>query len=230
MNRPQKNKVNNPTLPEEQQDLVDERNLVDVQESEEISIEDRISMYWMENKSFISSCIFVLALLIIGFNGMRMYKSHAEAQLKAAYAESVANETIADFAQANSNKDLGGLAALTVADQAYSAKEFEKALNFYSMAADALATNILSGRALLGQAFANFYMGNKEPALAQLADIAANSNLAEAARAEAAYHLAIEADVADRSEEYDRYIAQIQASPIATQWQQRLAMYEQQAR
>tara|TARA_B100000989_G_scaffold122206_1_gene90250 strand:- start:411 stop:1103 length:693 start_codon:yes stop_codon:yes gene_type:complete len=230
MNRPQKNKINNPTLPEEQQGLVDERNLVDVQESEEISIEDRISMYWMENKGFISSCILLLALFIIGFNGMRMYQSHAESTLQIAYAEALANETIAEFAQANSNKDLGGLAALTVADQAYSAKEFEKALNFYSIAADALAANFLAGRSLLGQAFANFYMGNEETALAQLANIAANSNLAEAARAEAAYHLAVEADVADRSEEYDKYIAQIQASPIATQWQQRVAAYEQQAR
>ena len=230
MNRPQKNKINNPTLPEEQQGLVDERNLVDVQESEEISIEDRISMYWMENKGFISSCILVLALFITGSNGMRMYQSHAESTLQIAYAKALANETIADFAQANSKKDLGGLAALKVADQAYSAKEFEKALNFYSIASNALATNFLAGRSLLGQAFANFYMGNEETALAQLANIAANSDLAEAARAEAAYHLAVEADVADRSEEYDKYIAQIQASPIATQWQQRVAAYEQQAR
>ena len=109
-------------------------------------------------------------------------------------------------------------------------RKFEKALNFYGIAADALATNFLAGRSLLGQAFANFYMGNEETALAQLADIAANSKLAEVARAEAAYHLAVEADLADRREEYDRYIAQIQASPIATQWQQRVAIYEQQAR
>ena len=230
MNRPQKNKINNPTLPEEQQGLVDERNLIDVQESEEISIEDRISMYWMENKGFISSCILVLALFITGFNGMRIYQNHAESKLQIAFAKAIANETIADFAQANSKKDLGGLAALKVADQAYSAKEFEKALNFYSIASDALATNFLAGRSLLGKAFANFYMGNEETALAQLANIAANSDLAEAARAEAAYHLAVEADVADRSEEYDKYIAQIQASPIATQWQQRVAAYEQQAR
>ena len=200
MNRPQKNKINNSTLPEDRQDLVDERNLVDVEKSEEISLEDRISMYWMENKSFISSCIFVLALLIIVLNGMRMYKSHAEVELQNTYAEATANETLADFAQANSNKDLGGLAALTVADQAYSAKEFNKALNFYGIAADALATNFLSGRALLGQAFANFYIGNEEAALVQLAEIAANNSLAEVARAEAAYHLAVEADVANRTD------------------------------
>jgi|GEM_PF-348121 len=230
MNRPSKNKIKNPTLPEDQQDVVDERNLIDVEDSEEISFEDRASIYWMENKGFISGCVFVIALLIIAFNGMRIYKGHAEGKLQAAYAEAMAGDALADFAQANANKDLGGLAALTVADQAYTAEEFEKALNFYSIAADALSDNFLAGRARLGQAFANFYNGDDSAALAQLADIAADSNLAEVARAEAAYHLAVEADVAGRNEEYDRYVAQIQASPIASQWQQRLAVYEQQAR
>ena len=66
--------------------------------------------------------------------------------------------------------------------------------------------------------------------MVQLAEIAANNSLAEVARAEAAYHLAVEADVANRTEEYNRYIAQIQASPLAIQWQQRVSLYEQQAR
>lgn len=229
MNRPKKNKIHNPTLPDDQQDVVDERHLVDAKDSEEISFEDRVSIYWMENKGFISSCIFVLALLIIGFNGMRIYKNHSEGNIQAAYAEAMANDTLADFAQANANKDLGGLAALTVADEAYVAEDFEKALNFYSIASDALSGNILEGRARLGQAFALFYSGKSSEGLAQLADIAANSSLAEAARAEAAYHLAVEADVAGRNEEYDRYAAQIQASTMVSQWQQRLIQYEQQA-
>lgn len=228
MNRPSKNKRHNPTLPDDA--VIDERNLIDVEDSEEISFEDRVSIYWMENKGFISGCIFVLALLIIGFNGMRIYKNHAEGKLQADYAEAIANETLADFAKAHSNKDLGGLAALNVADEAYTAEEFEKALEFYSIASSALDENILAGRARIGKAFSLYYMDKKSDALAELASVAADSSLAESARAEAAYHLAVEADVAGREEEYERYVAQIQASVLASQWQQRLSFYEQQAR
>jgi predicted negative regulator of RcsB-dependent stress response len=230
MHRPKKNKIHNPTLPEDQQDVVDERHLVDAQDSEDISFEDRASIYWSENKGFISASIFVLALVIIGFNGMRIYKNQAEAKIQAAYADARANDTLAEFAQTHPDKELGGLAALSLADEAYEAEDYERAINFYTIAGGALEGSILEGRALIGQAFARFYNGQKEDALAQLSDIAANTNLAEAARAEAAYHLAIEADLAGRSEEFDRYVAQIENSELAGQWQQRLAMYEQQAR
>ena len=229
MNRPSKNKRHNPTLPDNE-DVVDERHLVDLEDSAEISIEDRIHLYWMENKSFISGCITALALVIIAFNGLRIYKQQAEARLGAAFAEAKANDSLADFAQANSNKDLGGLAALTVADEAYNAEDYEKAANFYGIASKALEGQVLEGRALVGQAFALFYSGKERDGLAQLQNIAADSSLAEAARTQAAYHLAVEADAAGRSEEYDRYVAQIQASPTAQQWQQRITMYAQQSR
>jgi predicted negative regulator of RcsB-dependent stress response len=225
MNRPSKNKRHNPTLPEDA--VIDERNLIDVEDSEEISIEDRISIYWMENKGFISGCIFALALLIIALNGMRIYKSHAEAKLQANYAEALANDTLADFAQANSNKDLGGLAALTVADDAYAAEDYEKALNFYTIAAKAMDNQLLASRAELGQAFAQYQSGNTEDGLAQLTAIASNSKLSEAARAQAAYHLAIEADVAGDATTYDNYVAQINGMPLASAWQQRLSYYQQ---
>jgi predicted negative regulator of RcsB-dependent stress response len=230
MYRPKKNKIKNPTIADDQQDQLDERHLIDVEDSEEISFEDRIQMYWMENKGFISGCILVLALAIIGFNGMRIYKAQAEAKLQATYMEAIAGETLADFATAHANKDLGGLAALSVADEAYKVGEFDHAVEFYVIAADALADNILAGRAKVGEAFARFYAGKEDVALAQLADIASDITLPEAARTEAAYHLAVEADVKGEKELYQRYVAQVQASTIATQWQQRLAIYEQQAR
>ena len=226
MNRPKKNHITNPTLPDDQQ--IDERHLVDAEDSVEVSFEDRVSIYWMENKGFISGCIFVLALLIIGFNGMRMYKTHAEAKIGEAYAAALADESLEDFAKANSKKELGSLAALSVADTAYTAEDYAKASEFYSIAAEGLSGNILEGRVRLGQAFAKYHSGEAEAGLQLLKSIAADSALAETARAEAAYHLAVEADVEGRTQEFESYVAQIESSELAGQWQQRLQMYQMQ--
>ena len=163
MNRPQKNKAKNPTLPEDE--IVDERNLIDVEDSADISIEDRIHMYWMENKGFVSTCVTVLALAIIAVNGLRMYASHTESQLQSAYAEAVAAESLEDFATEHSDTPLGGMAALDVADTAYNAEEFAKAAQFYAIAAEALSDDILAARAKLGLAFASYYDGDSESSL-----------------------------------------------------------------
>lgn len=228
MNRPKKNKIHNPTLPDDQQ--IDERNLIDLELADEISIEDRISIYWMENKSFILGCITALALVIIGINGARMYQGFSSEKVQAEYATAQSEGTLAQFAQDNSNKPLGGLAALSTADKAFGDKDYTQALEFYGIAADALSDNILIGRALLGHAFALYYSGQAEEGLAQLNSIAADNKLAESARAEAAYHLAIEADVAGRNADFDSYAAQINGMELAGQWQQRLSYYQQQPR
>ena len=227
MNRPKKNKINNPTLPEENNDIVDERNLIDLEDSAEVSIEDRISVYWMENKSFVSGSIILLLLLVIAFNGARIYKNFNEEKVQNFYSEAKANDTLGSFAESNSSGYLGGLAALTVADEAFTEEDYEKALKFYSTASQALTDNVLQGRALIGQAFALYYNEQVSEALDQLEAIAANTSLAEVAQIEAAYHLAVEAKGAGRSEQYDRYATQIKASEIASQWQQRLVMFEQ---
>ena len=227
MNRPKKNKVDNPTLPEEKKDIIDERNLVDAEDSAEVSIEDRISSYWMENKSSVSGSIIVLLVLVIAFNGARIYKNFNEEKVQNFYSEAKANDTLGNFAESNSSVYLGGLAALTIADQAYVDEDYERAYKFYSTASEALTDNILQGRALIGQAFALYNNDNINGGLDQLVSIATNTKLAEVAQVEAAFHLAVEAKSAGRDEEYDRYATQIKASSIASQWQQRLAMFEQ---
>lgn len=232
MHRPKKNKIHNPTIPDELQDAasgVDERNLIDAADSEEISFEDRVRVYWDENRGFINACIFVLAALVIGYNGFRIYASYSLEKLQTAYSEARATgHGLAEFAQANSSTELGGVAALSVADEAFLAADYEEAVNFYTIASSSLKGSLLEGRALIGQAFARYYNGQENDARAQLADIAANARLADAARAEAAYHLAIAADIRGNTEEFVRFAEQIRNLPLAGQWQQRLSMHEQQ--
>lgn len=226
MKRPNKQKIKNPTLPDDQQ--LDERHLVDAEESEEISFEDRVRLYWMDNKGFISGCITVLALLIIGFNGMKMYGSYAEDKVQSAYAEAKASGELKDFARTYGNKSLGGLAAIEVADAAYSDADYATALEFYEIALNALGNDLLSGRALLGKAFATYYHGEQDDGLAQLRMLADNPDHPEAIRGEAAYHLAVHADVSGDSETFESYSQQLSNSASAGQWQQRMQMYQMQ--
>lgn len=226
MNRPKKNNITNPTLPDDQQP--DERHLIDAEESAKVSLEDRIHLYWMENKGFITACITVLALLIIGFNGMKIYVGYAQDKIQSAYAEAKASDTLAAFATAHSNKPLGGLAALQVADTAYTAGEFATAAEFYGIALRAVENDILLGRATIGQAFATFYLSDPDKGLAQLRAIAADNTLPEAIRAEAAYHLAIEADVSGDVNAFENYATQVSSSSTSGQWQQRMQIYQQQ--
>jgi len=226
MKRPKKNKIHNDTLPADMQ--VDERNLVDADESEDLSFEDRAHVYWMENKGFITGCIILLALLIIGFNGMKMYVAYSEEKIQDAYAEALANEALDGFAKEHSDKSLGALAALEVADSAYTAEEYGKAIEFYAIAEGATGNDILLGRARLGLAFATFYNGSADEGLAQLRAVAADNSLPSAARNEAAYHLAVDANVAGDTDAYESYAEQITSSASAGQWQQRMQMYQMQ--
>lgn len=226
MNRPKKNKIHNDTLPDDMQ--VDERNIIDTEESEELSFEDRIHMYWMDNKGFITGCITLLALLIIGYNGMKIYVAYAEDKIQAAYAEATANGALEVFAKEYSDKPLGGVAALSVADAAYTSGEHAGAAEYYALAQNAVESDILKGRANIGLAFATYYNGDAEKGMALLRSVAADSSLPGPIRAEAAYHLAVEADVAGDDKAFESYAAQIAASETASQWKQRMQVYQRQ--
>ncbi len=228
MNRPKKTKPQDPLLPEDQQ--IDERNLIDLEDAAEISFEDKMNVYWMENKGFILTCILILFVAVIGFQGARIFIQHNETAHREAYAEARTNETLAEFAKKNSDSALGAFAALDIADEAYEAKEFLKAKEFYSIAASGLKGTLLEGRALIGQAFAQYSAGEQSDGLALLAAISANSDLSQASRAEAAYHMAIEADAAGRTDEFESYVAQIEEFNMVPQWQQRLSYYQESAR
>ena len=228
MYRPKKKKSDDPLLPEK--DGADERNLVEAEESADLSFEDRINMYWMENRGFIIGCIIVLVLLVVGYQGVRLYMQHAEQRLREDYREARSGGTLPAFAESHPDAALGGFAALQVADDAYSAGDYARALEFYRLAETALAGHILSGRARIGHAFALFHSGKESEGLARLRAIAADGELPEPVRSEAAYHLAVHADVEGRDDAFESYAAQIRGGDSQGPWQRRLDFYLRQAR
>lgn len=226
MNRPKKSKANNPTLPEDQQ--VDERNIIDLEESSEVSIEDRIHLYWMENKGFVTGSITLIAFVIIAFNGMRIYKEASEKKLQDNYAAAQAGDELQQFAEANADKNLGGFAALLVADEFYTNEDFENAAQFYNKAAGSLTDEILVARARLGEGFATFYGTDQIQGRVLITSVATDSSLPETIRNEAAYHLAIDSDVMGATETFESYAQQISSGTASGQWQQRIEIYKQQ--
>ena len=228
MKRPQHKKNKSNPLSEETP-IVDERNLVDADASAEMSIEDRTVMYWMENKSFVIGCIIFLAGFITLINGFRIYQNYASDQLQADYSAALAAESLDAFAGAHADHAIGGFAALSVADVAFNAKDFERASEFYELATQALKGNILAGRAHLGHAFALAESTQEADALAELGSIAANNEYSQSIRAEAAYHLAVHAFSNGQVEAFDSYVAQVSGFEQATQWNRRLQYYVEQA-
>ena len=64
MKRPSKKKNNPANSPDGTS--ADDRHLIDAEESLELSVEDKISLYWQENKSFIIACFSVLVIILVG--------------------------------------------------------------------------------------------------------------------------------------------------------------------
>lgn len=226
MKRPQ-HKKNKDSSQEPEAVNVDERNLVDAEGSADLAIEDRVSMYWLENKSFVTGCIVLLALIIVGFNGTRIYQDYVSEQQAADYQAAVTDDTLADFAGDHSQLSLGGFAALKVADAAYEAEDFTRALEYYTEASGILAGTPLADRAQLGEALAQYKSGDAETALTTLEALAANLSATEGIRAEAAYYLAITAFSEGRTDDFKNFADQVNSLEQARQWQQRLFAYSQ---
>lgn len=209
------------------QSAADDRNLIETEESVELSIEDKISLYWMENKGFILSCAFLLVLIIVGTNGLKMYSASNFKKQQTAYSEALDAGTLEDYASAYSGDKLSGFAALTAANQAYQDADFKKADALYDLAADNLQDNILLGRARLGQAFALLQEEASEKGLELLRNIVPDADLPASIRAEAAYNLAIHALENGEKESFESYVAQIESNDKSGQWQRRIASYNQ---
>jgi len=220
MNHPPKKKHKDLLLPNN--DQVDDRNLIDLKDAASLSLEDRINLYWKENKGFLIGCIFFLLTVVIGYQSMLIVQDQSRAALQTEYTLADANDTLSEFARTHSDKELGGFAALKVADKAYSEEDFATALEFYILAVSTLEEPTLAGRARIGYAFALYRKGQTEEGLAELNAVTSDTMLTEATRAEAAYHLAVEAYQAGCKTEFSSYVAQVEASEFAVQWQQRL--------
>ncbi|CAI8300848.1 MAG: Uncharacterised protein [Opitutia bacterium UBA7350] len=223
MKRPQQKKNKN-LFPETQEEAatIDERNLVDAENTSDIAFEERVSMYWMENKGFVTGCILALALVIIGLNGVRIYGNYTSEKQQSLYLEALANDSLESFATDYPTLELGGFAALQVADAAFEAAEYDRAKENYARAMTALESPMLKSRARLGLAFANKETGDTAAAQAEMEALIAEPTTADSIRAEALYYLALTAHLEAKENVFANLAEQMSKLTPASPWQQRL--------
>lgn len=227
MKRP-KHRKNKHRQTEDEVPVIDERNLVDAEESTEFSFEDRVAAYWMDNKFSMISSILILIVAIALLNGFRIYRGYSEEKLQANYTAALSAEGLDSYAVGNPNQAIGGFAALSVADTAFEDNDYSRASEFYTLAAQSLEGTILAGRASLGLAFSTYQSAKKE-GLEQLNRIATSVIYSDSVKAEAVYHLAIDALNEGKVEAFDSLFTQINKLEAGSLWGQRLEYYQQQA-
>ena len=224
-NRPAKNKVKDPVtgVARDPNPSVDERNLIDAAESASLSFEDRMRIYWDENRAFIVGSIIVLLLVVVGYQGLVAFQNSRERAVRNEFA--LLGDDLDErkaFVERRGSTPQGGFAALAIADEYFENGDYAEAAVFYQKAIDALRDNPLAGRAHLGRAMSPLRDGDTDQGHAMLEKIADNRNLPQAARAEAVFHLALIALSNGDSAQLEARAAQLDSMPFAQIWQSRL--------
>ncbi len=187
----------------------DERNLVAAAAASNADLEDQLAVLWENNKKFIIySIVGIFAAFGIYQISLFMGKQ-AQLSLQEDYASADDSASKLAFAEAEAGKPLGGFAFKQLADEAYEAKEFGKAADYYERAA-ASAMEAIRDAALMGQAMSLLQDGRTADAEAALQTIVANESAGNLA--EARFRLA---SLAVDSENYDAartYIQDLQGN------------------
>jgi tetratricopeptide (TPR) repeat protein len=224
--RPTKKKPNDPVFAAEDGDQasVDERNLIDASASVSISFEDRVRIYWDENRGFIVGSLIALLLIVIGYQGMVAFQNSRERAVRNEFAligDDMDNRIA--FVERRGNTPQGGFAALAIADKFYADGDYTEASAYYQKAILALGDIPLAGRGHLGNAMSLLRSGDVAQGKAMFEQIANNSKLPQAIQAEAVFHLAIIALGNDDRQELESRAEQLETMPYAQIWQNRLA-------
>lgn len=157
----------------------------------ESSMEDQLLVYWNRYKNQILLGVSLAVALVVGIQVSNWWSAKAAADRGEAYAAATGAAEKEAFADKFSKSELGGVAYLELADQAYTDGEFSKAVSFYEKAFKAFDSDIFKQRAHLGIAVARLKAGDSTVAIKDLESISKQNDYPEVARAEALYHLSI---------------------------------------
>ena len=210
-----------PATPSAQKPAGDDRNLVAVDATTAVTFEDKVNLFWKNNRTaVIAGCVLVV-VGILGKGLMDRLAAQKELGVEQAYAAATTSEQLKSFSAAHDGHSLAGIAQLRLADEAYTAGKSADAITGYDKAAGVLKTGPLAVRAKMGRALAKVQAGKNTEAIADLKLLADDATQFKAVRAEASYHLASLAVESGNAADAQKFIDQITAiEPMGT-WMQR---------
>ena len=218
--------MSKPATPSSPSRAGDDRNLVAVDATTAIAFEDKLHLFWKNNRTTVLA---LCALIVAGIVGKGLWDHLArgkEADIGKAYAAATTTEQLKSFSAAHDGHTLAGIAHLRMADEAYTAGKSADAITAYDKAAGVLKTGPLAVRAKMGRALTKVQTGKTAEATAELKQIADDANQFKSVRAEAAYHLtglAVEAGNATEAQKLVDQLMQIDPDPQKS-WTQRAMM------
>ena len=218
-------RMSKPATPSALKPAGDHRNLVVVDATTAVTFEDKVNLFWKNNRTAV---IAVCVLVVVGIAGKGLWDYLArqkEMDVERAYAAATTAEQLKSFSAAHDGHSLAGIAQLRLADEAYSAGKSADAISGYDKAAGVLKTGPLAVRAKMGRALAKVQAGKNTEAIADLKLLADDATQFKAVRTEAAYHLASLAVESGNAADAQKFIDQITAiEPGGMRMQQAFAL------
>jgi len=170
----------------------DDRNLVVVDENYAGGdMEDRLWLFWKNQKGNIIRLATVACLGVIGWQGWVIYQKQADDKLQAEYQSLDGASALLSFAQSHPDNTFGKLALLEAADTYYKDGKFSDASKAYTQAATIWSSETYGQRARLGEALSLLQSGDANGGRQQLEALAQDTQAVENYRAEAGFDLAV---------------------------------------
>lgn len=169
----------------------DERNVVAVDPTTpQATLEERLTVIWAENRTFILTGIVLVIVAIIGRYAWDNHVAAKQREVQAAFGLAETAEAKIAFARDHADSPLAGVALIGAADEAYAKAEYAVAGQRYTQAAAVLKEPLILGRARLGEAVCALQGGSTSKGEELLRALGGDATAPEAIRAEAWYHLA----------------------------------------
>ncbi len=205
----------------------DDRNLVaGAEATASPELEEVVQQFWDKNRNLLIGLAAIILLSIVVRNGWAIMQAGQLESAREDYAAATTDEALKTFAADQSGSQLAGAALLKLADNAFKDGRYTDAISGYDAAAAELEGSVFANRISLGRAMAQLKSGDEANAMASLRSLANDTDVSDAVRSEAIFHLAGRAEESGNVAELSELATQLDAVGPGSSWAQRVSLMQ----